>query len=1337
MLLLCCLLFPFIKVSAFSGGSGTEADPWLISTPAELASLNDYLGSGHSDKYFKLANDIDLNVEPYNTDPGWTPIGNSSNSFYGHVDGNSKRIFNLYINNNSSFQGLFGHLSGSVTDLGLENIDITVGSYSGGFIGGNSGDVNRCFVTGNLIGTGNIVGGFVGEVNIGATVQNSYSDVNVTRNVDAQAMGGFAGNVYAGSISNSYSLGSVTATAGSDGIASFTGALAQGGTATNSYAIGPVSCTGSCSSYHGFNGFNQSASSCNYWDTETTGRSTSNGGTGKTTAEMKLQETYIDWDFDTVWAINENINGGYPYLQWAEAYLTTPETQSSNILFSGISYNQLTLSWTKGDASNRIIFAKEASSGTTSPVDATTYTADASFGSGSQIDSTGWYAVYKGNDSTATVTNLDSDTEYIFQIFEYNGSPGKEEYLTSTSTDNPKSISTLELTTPTIQASNITFSSEQYNQFNLNWENGNGEKRVVFLKEGSSGSVTLDNQTTYSANSAFESGANIGDWYAVYNGTGTSVTVTDLNPNTEYRAQVIEYNGTAGIEMYLNDTENNNPISGTTIAISEPTTQAYDIAISNIRDSSANISWNKGNGVNSIVFMRRSSTGYAEPVNDITYSANPSFGDGNQIGSSGWYAVYKGTGTSVTVSGLISERNYIVHVIGYNGPSGDEKYLLGSSSNNPNTFTTTSVLQSEDFETGDFSLFNWEFSGDLPWEVSTDFVYDGSFSARSGPITDSQSSILTITLNIAEDGNISFFRKVSTEAGYDKFYFYIDDDEKETVSGNIDWVQSTWSVTAGERTFKWKYEKDGSVSDHEDTVFIDNISFPTIEQNLPPEHTLTYTTGEGGSILGDISQTITDGDNGSQVEAVPNTGYYFLQWDDGLTDNPRTDFDIGYDKNVEAQFAIYQYNLSYSAPSYGSISGSSSQIVNYGLNGTAVEAVPMVGYHFVKWSDDVTDNPRTDSNITSNLTVVAEFAINEYSLSYSTSSNGSILGNINQTVEHGSNSSSVTAVPNTGYHFVKWSDDVTDNPRVDSNVSKNISVQAVFAINTYSVIYRVGSNGVGIGSAMQTINYNGSTSNIQIIPVSGYRFVGWSDGITANPRRDIGVKSNIDVTAIYELIPPATSTTQPTTTVPTTTPTQTEVAQPTTIPTTSTQTEIAQRTTIPTTTTTTQTEITQEQKPPLEKEEESKIFSDEEKKKIVDEGKFVSKAYIKDGIIHISDVIVRIVDDSGRPISGLKVYLYSKPRIAYTDNDGFAVFKDVPVGEHHIEFDYGSSKYKEILAIATPEIKGDSDEEEVEIQLVTIEVKEEDKNVSWLSYLLYIGGFVATVSVLFFILKRK
>lgn len=279
--------------------------------------------------------------------------------------------------------------------------------------------------------------------------------------------------------------------------------------------------------------------------------------------------------------------------------------------------------------------------------------------------------------------------------------------------------------------------------------------------------------------------------------------------------------------------------------------------------------------------------------------------------------------------------------------------------------------------------------------------------------------------------------------------------------------------------------------------------------------TLTYNAGTGGTINGTTPQTVNYGASGTAVTAVPNSGYYFVDWSDGSTTNPRMDANVTNNVTVTANFVINTYTLTYNAGANGSISGTSPQSVNYGSSGSAVTAVPKTGCYFVNWSDGSTANPRTDSNVTNNVTVTANFAVNTYTLTYSAGANGSISGTSPQTVNYGSNGSAMTAVPNTGYHFVNWSDGSVANPRTDANVTNNVTVTVNFAINTYTLIYNAGANGTISGPSPQTVNYGASGSAVTAVSNSGYTFTNWSDGLTANPRTDMGVTSNITVTANF------------------------------------------------------------------------------------------------------------------------------------------------------------------------------------------------------------------------------
>ena len=139
-----------------------------------------------------------------------------------------------------------------------------------------------------------------------------------------------------------------------------------------------------------------------------------------------------------------------------------------------------------------------------------------------------------------------------------------------------------------------------------------------------------------------------------------------------------------------------------------------------------------------------------------------------------------------------------------------------------------------------------------------------------------------------------------------------------------------------------------------------------------------------------------------------------------------------------------------------------------------------------------------------------------YTLTYAAGANGSITGSASQTVLHGESGSAVTAVPNAGFRFKQWSDGRTDNPRTDSNVNADISVEAQFATISYTLIYTASEGGSISGQATQTVQHGGSGIEVEAVPNAGYRFVKWSDGRTTAKRTDSNVQGNLTVTAEFE-----------------------------------------------------------------------------------------------------------------------------------------------------------------------------------------------------------------------------
>jgi uncharacterized repeat protein (TIGR03803 family) len=120
---------------------------------------------------------------------------------------------------------------------------------------------------------------------------------------------------------------------------------------------------------------------------------------------------------------------------------------------------------------------------------------------------------------------------------------------------------------PNAQATNLAFQTITSTQATINWTNGSGQRRMVFVKQESGLVVDPEKNTTYIASSDWAiKGSQLGasGYYCVYNGTGNSVSITNLQPNTQYTVQVFEYNGEAGIEQYLTATASNNPNSFTT-----------------------------------------------------------------------------------------------------------------------------------------------------------------------------------------------------------------------------------------------------------------------------------------------------------------------------------------------------------------------------------------------------------------------------------------------------------------------------------------------------------------------------------------------------------------------------------------------------------------------------------------------------------------------------------------------------------------------------------------------------------------------------------------------------
>jgi hypothetical protein len=346
----------------YSGGTGEPNDPYQIADVNDLlvlaADTNDY------GKCFVLTADINLTGLTFTQAPIAPDTDSSTNLFQGATftgifDGNGHTISNLIITTSmQDYIGLFGFvdIGGEIKNLGVENVNVTGRDFVGGLTGYEFGQLTSCYATGSVSGNfaigglvgwgyvswltscyancsvtgGSSIGGMVGYC--GASLTSCYATGSVTGEYDN--VGGLVGFFPYGTVQSCYATGSVSGPYDIGGLVGW-----GGGNITSCYAAGSVSgyynagglvghmldyssisncyATGSVNgttNVGGMVGYGPSGRVSNsFWDTQTSGQTTSSGGTGMTTSQMKTLSTFTSagWDFASVWAMPL---GQYPVL---------------------------------------------------------------------------------------------------------------------------------------------------------------------------------------------------------------------------------------------------------------------------------------------------------------------------------------------------------------------------------------------------------------------------------------------------------------------------------------------------------------------------------------------------------------------------------------------------------------------------------------------------------------------------------------------------------------------------------------------------------------------------------------------------------------------------------------------------------------------------------------------------------------------------------------------------------------------------------------------------------------------------------------------------------------
>ena len=149
----------------------------------------------------------------------------------------------------------------------------------------------------------------------------------------------------------------------------------------------------------------------------------------------------------------------------------------------------------------------------------------------------------------------------------------------------------------------------------------------------------------------------------------------------------------------------------------------------------------------------------------------------------------------------------------------------------------------ESFESNDFTQYNWTMNS-YPWVIISNGAHSGNYCARSAQnLSNNSKSQMSISVSIPSAAPLSYYRKVSSEANYDKFILYVDNSPVDETSGSESWTYFTTMIPAGTHTLKFSYEKDYSQSSGSDCAWIDDISLPCV--GLMVIEDLTDTTHVG------------------------------------------------------------------------------------------------------------------------------------------------------------------------------------------------------------------------------------------------------------------------------------------------------------------------------------------------------------------------------------------------------------------------------------------------------------------------------------------------------------
>ena len=221
----------------------------------------------------------------------------------------------------------------------------------------------------------------------------------------------------------------------------------------------------------------------------------------------------------------------------------------------------------------------------------------------------------------------------------------------------------------------------------------------------------------------------------------------------------------------------------------------------------------------------------------------------------------------------------------------------------------------EDFESGSFSS-DWTFSQTNAWTIVDGGVKGTKCAKSMNEGISSSDYSATLTVNVLAAGELTFQYYVSSENNYDKLFFYMDNQQKGSWSGSVNWTEFVQPVTVGQHTFKWEYHKDSSVNSGDDCAKIDDIKFP-------PTNVITFIAPAT-----DL-EAVVDGHNVALTWAESADAVSYVVKRDGETVGTVTETSFSEDLDEDG---IYKYSV-YAVDDKGAMSAPVSVFVTLDFTG--------------------------------------------------------------------------------------------------------------------------------------------------------------------------------------------------------------------------------------------------------------------------------------------------------------------------------------------------------------------------------------------------------------------